>query len=233
MKYFRSVSRVMAISLIAVVVDFIFHSVRAADPNVLSVVDISTPTQSGYAIYWPSGLGNVSLQRATDNGTFTTITQTDQHNYVDYDVKPNVSYTYKVGSFIASAASDSVGVPQISQIKVEPGAVSKTEASVIVSFATDKLAKSQLFYGETGAYGNQTDLDSSLNQSHTVLIEKLKSGTTYHIKIKVQDKTDKNYSESDDQTFTTPAPPLDQSILEVIIRALTQAFSGFNKWFKS
>ena len=95
------------------------------------------------------------------------------------------------------------------------------------------MSKSQIYYGENDAYTSQTEIDNSLNQSHTILLEKLKPNATYHFKIKILDINDENPVESADQLFTTPSAPDDTSILQIIIKALTDAFSGFASWFAS
>ncbi len=212
---------------------FCILPLKAADANVLSVVNISTPDKAGYAIYWPSGQGNVNLERSEAGGSWINAVATDKNFYVDYDVKVKTEYSYRVGNLVATSSNESDGKSIISGITVESGAVSKSEASVIITFKTDKLAKSQIFYGETIVYDQKSELSNALNQTHTILVEKLKPSSNYHFKIKTHDKSDLSTSESDDQTFTTPKPPTDLSILEVIVRALSSAFSGFEKWLNS
>ena len=217
---------------------FFFYpfKILAADPS-LSVTDISTEKVSGFSIYWSDNLGSVTLERSLDNISFTPIITTTLNYYTDFDVQKSETYTYKLaygsGVLVATSGSDSLGLPTISNIKIEAGTVGKEEASIIINFYTDKLAKSQVFYGESSDYENQTEVDSSLNQSHTVLVEKLKPNTNYHFKVKASDKTDQFIAQSEDQVFTTPAPPTDQSILQIIIDALTRAFAGFQQWFRS
>lgn len=215
----------------------ILVAVAKAATETLSVVNISTPDKPGYAIYWPRDKGNAKLERAENDGAFTIIAETALNYYADFSVKKGSKYTYRVscgGIILVATSSDTQGgKPEISSIKIDSGTATKAEASVIVEFKTDRLARSQVLYGMGTNYENQTQIGEDLNQSHTVLIEKLKPNTTYHFKIRATDKLGKESTESEDQTIVTPTAPPDQSLLEIIIRALTQAFSGFEKWLKS
>ncbi|MEI7792560.1 MAG: hypothetical protein WCI57_03710 [Candidatus Berkelbacteria bacterium] len=212
------------------------RSVVAADSNTLSVSTVSG-SKLGYSLYWDSGQGNVKIERSSDGSNFATIGETTLNYYVDFNVLKDVSYTYRVnigGKIVTSNASNlSAGASVISDIRIEPGSTNKAEASVVLYFNTDKLSKSQIYYGDNESYTSQTEIDNSLNQSHTILLEKLKPSSTYHFKIKILDINDEFPVESADQLFTTPSAPNDTSILQIIIKALTDAFSGFASWFAS
>jgi len=214
---------------------FLNTSVYAAD-DILSVSNVGTADAPAYVLYWPDKGGSASIERGV-NGTFSLLTETTETHYVDYTAKAGIVYSYRVSiageTLVVSSKELSSGKPEISDIKIEAGTTSRTEASVIVNFKTDKLAKAQCFYGETASYSNKTELDKSLNQSHTVLIEKLKPNTTYHFKVKAEDMSGIATTESTDQTFTTPVEPSQKTILEIIIEALSRAFSNFEQWFRS
>lgn len=205
--------------------------------NILSVVSIGTKDKPGYAVYWQKNKGSAKVERKEGSSEWSQIATTDLYYYTDYTVKKGLDYTYRVtaGSTVltATAGEELSGKPTISNIKIEGGATGKSESSVIVTFKTDRLARAQVLYGESQSYTSQTPLDEALNQSHTVLIEKLKPNTTYHFKLRTTDKAGTDSSESDDQTATTPKSPTDQNILEIIVAALRNAFAGFEKWFTS
>ena len=211
-------------------------SVLAANEDTLSVTAVSG-SRLGYSLYWGPNQGNVKIERSIDATSFSQVGETSLNYFVDYNVEKGVSYTYRVnvgGKIITSNASDlSAGVSVVSDIRVESGVANMSEASVVIYFKTDKLAKSQIFYGESAAYSSETEVDNSLNQSHTILLDKLKPNSTYHFKIKIIDKNDQNPTESPDQLFTTPAPVNETSIIQIIIKALTDAFAGFTSWFTS
>lgn len=206
--------------------------VFATSPKIekLTVINISTSEKPAYAIYWKSGRGTVTLMRGIEEKNFVTVVETSANYYIDYDVKAGTAYNYRIGEEKAVVSDQLGGKPVISDIRIEPGVVTKDTASVVVTFKTDKLAKSQLFYGESLAYSNQTEIDENLNQSHTVVVEKLKPGTGYHFKVRAIEKTGKEATESEDTTFTMPPPGREVSIFEIIIEALGNAFSGFEKW---
>lgn len=211
----------------------ICHTLAAATVSKLTVVNISTPDKPGYSIFWPKGKGSVSLERSSDGKTFSTVATTDQSFYLDFSVVKDTAYTYRIASESATTSGEKVGQPSISDVQVTNGLVTKDEASLIVSFKTDTLAKVNLIYGETESYGSKTDQVDALNSSHIILLEKLKPATTYHLKIQAVDKTGKNPAESEDVVTTTGQPVQDLSVLQIIIDALNKAFSGFDHWFKS
>ena len=206
--------------------------VYAATPKVdkLTVIDISTSQKPAYVIYWKSGKGKVTLTRGEAGKNFTPVVETEANMYIDYGVKAGTTYDYRLGEETAVVSDQLGGKPAISDIRIEPGVVTKDTASVVVTFKTDKLAQSQLFYGESIAYTSQTEIDQNLNQSHTVVVEKLKPGSSYHFKVKAIEKTGKESTESADTTFTMPPPGKEISIFEIIIQALGNAFNGFEKW---
>jgi len=194
----------------------------------LSVVSVSTPGQAAYAVYWATGKGQVTLERQADGGAFQPVVTTSQASYLDTGLSLASHYTYRIGSETASDATGAGGTPSISGITVKAGTTTKDSASLIVYFKTEQLAKSQVFYGETRSYGQETSLDSYLNQSHTILIEHLKPSTTYHLKLHAVSDSGVQ-SDSDDQTFTTATPTGDLSVTQVILQALQNAFSALGQ----
>ena len=212
------------------------ESAMAAEKGVLSVSNVGDAEKPAYVIYWNKSNGSVKVERG-EKDVYTTIADTTESYFVDYTALPGVEYTYRITRdgevLVINSRELSTGKPEINNIKFEAGATSKTEASVIVTFQTDKLSRSQVFYGEDTSYGSQSELKESLNQSHTILIEKLKPQTTYHLKVRAQDRFGKEVTESTDQTFTTANQPNQKTVLEIIIEALSRAFAGFDSWFRS
>ncbi|PIS07475.1 hypothetical protein COT78_03310 [Candidatus Berkelbacteria bacterium CG10_big_fil_rev_8_21_14_0_10_43_13] len=198
-------------------------------PKSIYVTNISSPSQPGYAIYWPDNLGKVNLERSENGGAFSSVVQTERNFYSDIDVKADSTYTYRVGSLTASVSDAMSGKSIISDIKIKSGVVDKNSASVIVTFKTDKLAQSQILYGENGVMDSKTTLDESLNQSHTVLIKKLKVNTPYSFTLKAIDSSGQNTTDSAIQKYVTPKAPVDMSLFEIIINALESAFAGLSK----
>ena len=204
----------------------------------LTVSNISTKEKPSFALSWPKNKGSVTVERSADGGkTYFALGQTDLNFYMDQDVLASTTYVYRVSnssiSLSSGSAVDAVGKPKITAIKIGAGASSKTEAEAIVTFKTDILSTAQVYYGETIAYGFETTMEENLNQSHTIIIEKLKPATTYHLKIKTVNKGSTDSDESEDQMFVTKSPAQDLSIFQVIVDALSRAFEGFAKWFNS
>jgi len=200
-----------------------------AGPKSIYVTNVSTPSQPGYAIYWPNNLNKVTLERSENGSAFTSVVQTERNFYSDTDVKADSTYTYRVGNLTASVSDAMSGKSIISNIKIEAGIVDKDSASVIVTFKTDKLAQSQILYGANGVMDNKTALDKSLNQTHTVLIKKLKVNTAYSFTLRAIDSSGANTTDSPIQKFVTPKAPIDMSLFEIIINALESAFAGLGK----
>ena len=77
-----------------------------------------------------------------------------------------------------------------------------TTTSATITWTTDEPATSQVEYGLTMTYGNSSSVDSSLVETHTVLLSGLIPNTTYHYRVKSEDKSG-NAGISPDHTFTT------------------------------
>jgi hypothetical protein len=135
---------------------------------------------------------------------------------------------------------NSVGVPSVAKITriaalgpadttppvISSVAVANISASgATISWATNsEPSDSQVEYGLTTAYGQQTTLDSALVTSHSVRLSGLTAATLYHYRVKSRDAAG-NLAVSGDLTFTTPAPlPLAADGFE------SGTFSGGTGW---
>lgn len=80
-----------------------------------------------------------------------------------------------------------------------PGATSAT-----ITWTTDKLADTQVFWGLTTAYAGATSplMNFTLTTSHSQLISGLVTATVYHYKV-LSRTPDGGYAFSTDGTFTT------------------------------
>ena len=227
---------IIAAIVISVVFAFLFVNTALAADTTFTVIPIGKTPVVAYSLSWSGIDGSVAIERKEDNGPWQKITDSNTGDYVDFSISSTKGYAYRLtqgGTLVkeGTAPQESIGTPTISAIKVEAGSTSKTEASVIVTFTTDTLSHIQLFYGETKDYGSQTEATTDLNQSHTVLMEKLKPNTTYHLSATAISKDPTYTATSGDTTFTTPPAPTDLSIMQIILDALTKAFAGFSKWF--
>ena len=103
----------------------------------------------------------------------------------------------------ATSAATAVGIdngPAVSAVTADRG---PTASSVRVSWSTDVLADSQVEYGPTAAYGQQTPLQADLLWSHEQELTGLQPGTTYHLRVRSRDAAGA-IATSPDVTVTTP-----------------------------
>jgi len=108
------------------------------------------------------------------------------------DVDENVAYS-SVSSFTTLEAPRVMNV-KITDVRLYDG---------IVSWETNKDSTAVIQYGNTANYGlTYTDTSGSYAKTHTVKLENLKDGTTYHLRIGGEDRNG-NPITSDDYTFTT------------------------------
>jgi hypothetical protein len=92
--------------------------------------------------------------------------------------------------------------PEIVAVKVWN--ISDSGASI--TWYTPQAADSQLDFGLTPLYGNQTPLISEPSTAHTQVLTGLTSGTKYHFRVYSQDALGRR-TVSADQVFTTTGPP--------------------------
>jgi hypothetical protein len=89
------------------------------------------------------------------------------------------------------------GAPAVSDVNVS----GIGENGATVTWDTDQAASSQVFYGTTTSYDASTTLDSTEVMSHSVALDNLAAGTTYHFM--VESTNGNGTGTSSDQMFTT------------------------------
>lgn len=77
-----------------------------------------------------------------------------------------------------------------------------TQTGAAISWTTNEQTNSQVEYGKTISYGNQTTKDSTIVLAHTQNLSGLSAGTTYHYRVISSDSAG-NTVRSNDKTFTT------------------------------
>lgn len=97
-----------------------------------------------------------------------------------------------------SVASPDTTGPVIST----PTLSNKRKNSIAVSWTTNEAANTRVEYGKTASYGATTVLTSTLATSHSVALDGLSSGTTYHYRVVAIDALN-NQTIGADQTFKT------------------------------
>jgi hypothetical protein len=126
--------------------------------------------------------------------------------------------------------------PKITNVKIDvlPMGENDNTSSIIVSWQTNKPASTLVEYGEGvigGIYDKRSVEDTSLNNSHTVIIKDLTPASSYHYRLVSADKRS-NKTISQDYTFVTPSK--EKSILQLIIKSLEETFSwtrNINQFF--
>jgi hypothetical protein len=126
--------------------------------------------------------------------------------------------------------------PKIVNVKIDvlPMGENDTTSSVIVSWQTNKPATTLVEYDEGvigGTYGKSSIEDTTLNNSHTVIIKDLQPASSYHYRLVSADKRG-NRTVSQDYTFVTPSK--EKSIIQLIIKSLEETFAwtkNLNQFF--
>jgi len=126
--------------------------------------------------------------------------------------------------------------PKITGVKIDvlPMGESDNTSSVIVSWQTNKPATTLVEYDEGvigGTYGKSSVEDTTLNNSHTVIIKGLTPASSYHYRLVSADKR-MNKTVSQDYTFVTPSK--EKSILQLILKSLEETFAwtkNLNQFF--
>lgn len=102
----------------------------------------------------------------------------------------------KISSEVVNVEVDNAPLARMYNVR------SRSTSSATVFWVTDEPTTTQLSYGTTASYGNQTSLDSTLSYYHSQTLSGLNPGTTYHYRIDSTDNND-NPIAPDDKTFTT------------------------------
>ena len=102
------------------------------------------------------------------------------------------------------------GVPQIYNIQV----LNKTKSGATITWQTNEPASSQVEYGRNTGYGMFSPItpqnDPTLNKTagtinHSVVLNGLSPGTTYHFRVRSKDKDNNKAVSTQDMTFKTRA----------------------------
>ncbi len=130
--------------------------------------------------------------------------------------------------FIFNTATDS-RPPTISKIKVGKnnvgGGIGSTENSqLVVSWTTDEDTNSQVEYGEgaNAVYTNTTPIDSNLKTQHSMVINTLRPGTVYNIRVASADGSG-NISRS--RNVVTITEQSEEDPLELVLGRLSEIFN--------
>ena len=118
---------------------------------------------------------------------------------------------------MTGCGDDTTG-PVISNVSV----TEITGSSATVTWTTSEPSSSRVAYGTTASYVSKSEFDGTLVTSHSVVVSKLGSETTYHFTVKCIDAA-YNLSVGDDATFTTTvdATPNRTAVIETSMGTIT------------
>ncbi len=115
-----------------------------------------------------------------------------------------VNSTDASGNTASSAGSNFTTVADTTAPTISSASALATDASAVITWDTSEAADSQVAYGLTDAYGSTTTLDATLSATHSVEIDGLTKGKTYHYQILSSDAAG-NKGATADATFATLA----------------------------
>lgn len=206
------------------------NNVQSATVTVIVANDLTAPVISGVSAS-PVSVTSATIVWNTDEpadtqvlygpstayGSTTTLnaSMVASHSQVLAGLSANTLYNYRVLSrdaagnlqtsgnftFTTQAAPD-VTAPVLSNLTVS--GVSSSSASI--SWNTNELSNTQIYFGLTASYGSSTTLDASMILFHGQVLSGLTPNTQYHFQARSRDAAG-NVGVSADQTFATLAAP--------------------------
>ena len=167
----------------------------------VETIDSLAVTAHRVLLYWLSAATTYHYRLTSQDGSGNSISSTD--------------LTFR------TAGADTT--PPVITSVLAP-AVTSTGATM--SWTTDEASSSQVEYGSTVAYGQQTVLDAVLVTAHTQMVTGLQAGTTYHYRVRSVDAAG-NVGVSGDATMTAAAAsdttaPTVPGALSVVVGGSTQ-----------
>jgi hypothetical protein len=209
--------------------DVVFTTSAAPDTTAptLSSIASGSVTSSGAIVTWTTNEASttqVEYGTTTAYGASTTLNSAllTAHSATLSGLQAATTYNYRVRSadaagniavssnrtFTTAAAPDTTG-PTISNLV----AGNLTPTSAVITWSTNEAATSQVEFGPTTAYGQQSPASATLVSSHRQTLTNLTAGATYHVRVQSADAAG-NVSRSNDLTVALPAvadatPPAD------------------------
>jgi Purple acid Phosphatase, N-terminal domain len=193
--------------------DFTFTTSAATVLPTISAVASSNITSTGATITWTTNTATSSQVRygitaAYGQKTALNSSLVTNHSVTLSGLVASTLYHYQAlsvdgsGNQVASTdftfTTTAVPLPVISGVTA--GNITSTAATI--TWITNTSTSSQVNYGTTSAYGQQSALNSSLVTSHSVALSGLIASTLYHYQAVSVDGT-ANQTSSSDFTFTT------------------------------
>ncbi len=183
-------------------------------PVAVSAVDSSDRSISRWMIttQWATGTGqdsatfhHYSVERSTDNATFTELATTTSTAYIDADLSNTSAYYYRIKS-VDNAGSSSVASTTVSKtptgnyptpptIVSEPTSVVKA-TSATVTWVTNRASTGAVKFGTSESDMDRSQLDAEERTEHQITLPGLEPNTTYYFKVQSLDSA-RDYSDSE------------------------------------
>ena len=193
-------------------------------PSVPAGLSHSGATETSVTIFWSattdaSGISKYNVYR---NGSL--VSSPTSTTYTDSGLTASTTYAYTVSATDAATAPNTSVQSSALSVTTQSATQTDTTAPVIsgvsvssitstgttISWSTNENSDSQVVFGLTADYDNNTTPDPSLSTSHSQTLSGLQANTVYHYQVKSKD-TSNNLASSADFTFiTTSAPPAPQ-----------------------
>ncbi len=207
-------------------------------PPVISSLTATGITENGAIISWTTNeasTSRVEYGTTTAYGSMTNLNTAMQTSHIQplNGLVGETLYHYRVLSMDEEgnlAASTDYTFTTSTPADTTPPEISSVSASEIttdgakINWTTNEASTSQVEYGPTTGYGNTTALDTSMQSSHTQILNGLAIDTLYHYRVRSRD-ADGNLSVSGNYTFETLPDTTAPKISSVIVsgQTLTEA----------
>ncbi|MGB6685790.1 MAG: fibronectin type III domain-containing protein [Candidatus Acidiferrum sp.] len=193
--------------------DFTFTTAATAPLPTISAVASSNITTTGATITWTTNTNtssqlNYGTTAAYGQKTALNSTLVTSHSVALTGLTSSTLYHYQAlsvdGSGNQVASTDFTLTTAAAPLPVISGVTASniTSSGATIMWTTNTVTSSQVNYGTTAAYGQQSALNSSLVTSHSVALSGLTASTLFHYQAVSVDGTG-NQTTSADFTFTT------------------------------
>lgn len=200
-------------------------------PCAISISGVSAaPTATSATVAWTTNVGaNSQVSYGTTAAYGSTVTDSSlvtSHSLSLNSLTCGTTYHYQITSATGpgnSATTSDATFSTSSCPAISGVSVSETATTVTVSWTTSASASSQVNYGATTAYGSDVT-DSGLVTSHSLTLNSLTCGTTYHYQI-TSAVAPGDSTTSGDATFATGTCPISISSVSVTTTANSASIS--------
>ncbi len=190
----------------------------ASAPSIGGVA--AAPSNTGASISWTTDKvshSQVEYGLTTSYGTlsYQSVATGTSHNLVLSGLVSGTVYHYRVksldsttgltgvsGDLTFTTTGGSVPPPPVASNVISNVTASVTSSGASISWNTTLVSHSQVEYGLTSAYGTLSYESTHTGTAHNLVLNGLRSGTTYHYRVKSLDASG-NTAVSGDMTFTT------------------------------